>query len=261
MILFRLVCVEGPDEGKEFGISEEGATIGRAPEAGVILSDDSVSRLHAAVHITDEGVELVDLGSRNGTRVNGESVSCALLRIRDMIQLGEVRLVVKEHETQPAGGQTRSIPEGTVAAPHETDKMEPPLPSPSTDIFLRGSAALRVLAEEAARVDREYGRSGVVMRAGVVKVTCMDGPDRGKLCTPGNRHAILGTDPAADICLRTPGAAFHHAELIPAARKKLLLKDLGSKQGTFVDGKRIQETELTVGSIFQIGRSRFVVHI
>jgi len=229
---------------------------------GVALGDDSVSREHAEIRISEEGVEVVDLGSSNGTCVNGRPISGALLRIGDRIQLGDTHLLVKESEAQPTGRETRRITAKLFARePEPETEAETPIPGPSTDIFLHGSDAMRALSEEATRIDGEYGRSGVVMKAGAIKVACMEGPDRGKLCTPLARRAVLGTDPAADICLKTAGAAFHHAELIPAPGRKLILRDLGSKHGTFIDDKRIQEAELALGSVFQIGHSKFIVHL
>jgi len=260
MILFRLLCVEGPDKGKAFDITEEGATIGREGGLGVALEDDSVSREHAEIRVSEEGVEVVDLGSSNGTLLNGRSISRDPLRIGDRIQLGDTVLAAEESESRATGQETRRISSVEVDRQAETH-AEDPLRDPPTDVLAHGSEAMRALAEEADRVDREYGRSGVVMKPGAIKVTCMDGPDRGRLCTPHSRRAILGTDPAADICLSTPGAAFHHAELIPAHGKKFILKDLGSREGTFVEGKRVEQVVLKLGSVFQIGRSRFIVHI
>lgn len=69
------------------------ATIGRADSARVVLDDSSVSAHHALLRPSDGGWAIEDLGSRNGTMVNGRPIaSQAVLECGDSIQLGRVRL-------------------------------------------------------------------------------------------------------------------------------------------------------------------------
>jgi pSer/pThr/pTyr-binding forkhead associated (FHA) protein len=49
--------------------------VGRAPSADVRIDDPRVSRLHARIEMRDDGVYVEDLGSRNGTFVDGEAVA------------------------------------------------------------------------------------------------------------------------------------------------------------------------------------------
>ncbi len=70
--------------------------VGRAPEAELQLSGASVSKLHAAVDREGDAFSLVDLGSRNGTYLNGERIEApAALRSGDVIRIGgqEIRFV------------------------------------------------------------------------------------------------------------------------------------------------------------------------
>jgi hypothetical protein len=73
--------------------------IGRGPEADLQLPDTGVSRKHAELrHISDDGeerVELHDLGSTNGTRVNGQRVEAVTLTDGDRILLGTTELVYR----------------------------------------------------------------------------------------------------------------------------------------------------------------------
>jgi len=67
-------------------------TIGRRPTADIVLADSKVSRDHARIERTTSGVAIVDLGSLNGTFVNGERVSGArALRGGEEIVLGHTR--------------------------------------------------------------------------------------------------------------------------------------------------------------------------
>ena len=61
--------------GKRIPLGEAPIVIGRATDAGVQLTDTSVSRRHAEVRPSGDGFVVVDLGSTNGTRVNGAGLS------------------------------------------------------------------------------------------------------------------------------------------------------------------------------------------
>jgi ABC-type multidrug transport system ATPase subunit/ABC-type multidrug transport system permease subunit len=71
----------------------ERVTIGRDEQNDVVLADPNVSRFHAEVVAADGATELRDLGSRNGTRLNGELVSRAALRADAEIGVGPYRLI------------------------------------------------------------------------------------------------------------------------------------------------------------------------
>jgi signal transduction histidine kinase/ActR/RegA family two-component response regulator len=84
----RLSVVEGAAIGQEYNIDGT-ATIGRSPEATVMIDDPGVSRLHARIRRGTLGLfELEDLNSKNGTFVNGARVEHALLKLGDKIRLG-----------------------------------------------------------------------------------------------------------------------------------------------------------------------------
>jgi hypothetical protein len=78
-------------------ISANGAPIhiGRAPECELVLRDTRVSRRHARVTARDGVLVLTDLGSTNGTRVNGHRVSEVVLGAGDRIMLGETVLTIE----------------------------------------------------------------------------------------------------------------------------------------------------------------------
>lgn len=69
--------------------------IGRDDTAGLVLGDGSVSRLHARLRCDDSGeILLQDMGSTNGTAVNGQQVQRAVLRPGDQFEVGAVSLRV-----------------------------------------------------------------------------------------------------------------------------------------------------------------------
>lgn len=87
---FRLIERTGPNPGETFSITEDSITIGRDVTNDVVVADAEVSRQHARINRTPGGHVLEDLGSTNGTFVNGERlVAPRVLSAGDLIGLGE----------------------------------------------------------------------------------------------------------------------------------------------------------------------------
>jgi hypothetical protein len=63
-------------------------TIGRLPDCDVVLKDKGASRRHAQLRVDDDVVTLTDLGSTNGTRLNGQQVQTRVLQDGDKITVG-----------------------------------------------------------------------------------------------------------------------------------------------------------------------------
>ncbi len=79
-------------DGTRIALADAVATIGRSPDCTVHLADSSVSRRHAELRPAGDGWALVDLGSTNGTRVNGATVTERRLKDGDAISVGDVQL-------------------------------------------------------------------------------------------------------------------------------------------------------------------------
>ena len=74
-------------------VSTPSVVIGRSRDADVRLSDEGISRRHAEIRLEDGAYWLVDLGSMNGTRVNGKRVDRARLADGDAITVGSTEIV------------------------------------------------------------------------------------------------------------------------------------------------------------------------
>jgi pSer/pThr/pTyr-binding forkhead associated (FHA) protein len=83
-----LVVVRGSGAGREHPLDREKLVIGRAPGVDVQLDDSELSSQHAAVEWSGEGFRICDLGSTNGTFVNGRPVRACDLEAGDRIELG-----------------------------------------------------------------------------------------------------------------------------------------------------------------------------
>src|SRR5262249_25064877 len=113
--VYEVPVVRGPDvvvEVREPGrparripVSGAPIRIGRAPECELVLKDTRVSRRHARLHGRNGVLVLTDLGSTNGTRVNGHRVTELVLGAGDRIEIGDTSLLV---EAAPAGTGARS---------------------------------------------------------------------------------------------------------------------------------------------------------
>ena len=114
---------EGPTGSGQLDIDGE-ITIGRAPGNGLVLDDGQVSRRHAAIRPAADGVHVEDLGSYNGTYVNGERIAAAaFVGAGDTIKVGETLLTldlpVAAPPPPPAPDADASLPE-----------PPPPVPGP-----------------------------------------------------------------------------------------------------------------------------------
>jgi signal transduction histidine kinase len=88
-----LIVIKGPDEGKQFDLTDGPVGVGREASNAIRLVDTEVSRRHAEIRQVEGGYELVDKGSANGTFVNNQPVKETLLRSGDHIQVGQSILV------------------------------------------------------------------------------------------------------------------------------------------------------------------------
>jgi pSer/pThr/pTyr-binding forkhead associated (FHA) protein len=84
-----------PDGGR-VALGDEPTVIGRTPDCAIPLSDPQVSRRHAEVRRADFGFRVVDLGSTNGTQVNGVVVKEHSLADGDVISVGATSLRYQE---------------------------------------------------------------------------------------------------------------------------------------------------------------------
>jgi hypothetical protein len=80
------------DDGSRVALADGTVTIGRGADAAVRLADASVSRRHAEIRRSGDGWTVVDLGSTNGTRVNGAPVTERRLQDGDAITVGDAAL-------------------------------------------------------------------------------------------------------------------------------------------------------------------------
>lgn len=86
---------------KEVDLDKSRWNIGRRPSNDLVLDHLAVSGRHASIDMTEEGAYVLDLGSTNGTSVNGQPIKKHLLQNNDMIAVGKYQLKFTMEEDRP----------------------------------------------------------------------------------------------------------------------------------------------------------------
>ncbi len=139
----HLVITSGELEGRRIEVTEE-LVVGRE-NVDVVIDDAELSRRHFAVRPVAGGLEIEDLGSRNGTRVDGTRID-GPTRVRHggVVTVGMTMLTVEVPEAAPASGagETRAhVSQGTVAgqAPPRPQRSRPAPPPAAPAPALAGA--------------------------------------------------------------------------------------------------------------------------
>jgi predicted component of type VI protein secretion system len=115
-----LVFKEGPLAGRRVEVETE-LVVGRE-DASMTIDDEEISRRHAVIRPGNEGIEIEDLGSTNGTYVNGVRIESATRLVGgDMVKLGQSVLQVEAAR----GAATVVAPAPAAAAPPAAPSAKP----------------------------------------------------------------------------------------------------------------------------------------
>lgn len=117
---FRLVVRRGPQPNQTYDLTKDITTLGRDITNDIVINDPEVSRHHLRITRNVDGCTLEDLGSTNGTFVNGQRISGSRpLNNGDMIGLGETVTLGYERARQPGMGGEPAAPSAVPAAPQQ----------------------------------------------------------------------------------------------------------------------------------------------
>jgi hypothetical protein len=194
-----LNVIGGADRGRQYELVLPETRIGRGADQDLVLADIAVSRRHITVHAEGARFRLRDLGSGNGTLVNGQRVDTVILNDGDQIELGNT-LMRFDH-----AGSRAVIPGGPSYAPPPVDPRAaspPPAyaapPSASAPAYGGGASAPYSVPPTAAPsapyvADQGYTPSDAVPRPSSGADVSALPPLLAPLASPSVRLATLGT--------------------------------------------------------------------
>ena len=199
---------------KEVELTKERTTLGRRPYNDIVIDNLTVSGEHAVIHMTDDGVEIEDVGSTNGTYVNAKAVTRQELRNGDIVEVGKYKIRFLQEAEGENFEKTMLVKPGMVSpsmvAPRAAAAATPQAAVPLSAVIrvMSGAAAGREVA--LLKVVTTIGKPGVAV-ASITKrhqghvLAHVEGPDRPLLNgTPmgeapvslkhGDRITLAGTE-------------------------------------------------------------------
>jgi pSer/pThr/pTyr-binding forkhead associated (FHA) protein len=254
----RLVCLT---DGREYQVGAA-LVIGRDASADVVVPGNEVSRRHAQIVATEQGFVLVDT-STNGTFVNGHRIegSCVLQRA-DVIRIGadEFRFYAEAAPVAPV--DAAPSPAAPPVPPPPAPAPLPPTPEPA----VAGASTDAPTGAQHRLFNTMFGVGGVpgktpsgpvtpisVVDRPIASLLVRSGSLKGKRLTVRTPVVNIGRAEYNDLVIPEPSVSASHAKL--QRRDGIwVLSDLGSTNGTYVDGERVtDETPLGPGAAIRFG--------
>lgn len=212
-----IVCLT---DGREYALDEGALVFGREAGADVVVPSTEVSRRHAELHPTAEGVMLLDT-SVNGTFVNGARVSGQrILQHGDVVRVGTEEF--RFHSARPEEALVSSANGG-----HAEAVPEPVAPARLSDTMF-GMPAMKPSAVAEPPIEPE--------RPPLASVLFRSGPQKGERVELRVPVVNVGRAEYNDLVIADPSVSTMHAK-VQRRQGVWLLTDLGSTNGTFVDGE------------------------
>lgn len=109
----KLIVKTGQFAGREFELQPGANSVGRSPENRVAIAEPSISSFHCELNLAEIGLAVHDLGSTNGTFINGQRVAKGMIQTGDLLTLGEIDFNIE-------------LPEITIAIPEMQNLNEAP---------------------------------------------------------------------------------------------------------------------------------------
>lgn len=211
-------------EKKIYRLDQELASIGRDISNYIVVDSRTVSRKHAEIVTEKDQFFIRDLKSNNGTLLNEKKITPkekVLLRSGDVIQIEDFDLLFHI----PAAGEAKNLQEIHEAT--DSDLLE-----------------IKMVKKLLKAMDRDNAPS----------LEVLEGPKAGtRFVFEGkNQEVVVGRDPACEFQIDSEVISRKHIK-IEKRFDTLTLKDLNSKNGTYVNRQRVGEKKLQDGDIIHLG--------
>lgn len=266
----------GRNEGKEWSIDSAQTFIGRSENANVpLFGDPNIAPIHCSIQRHGKDYVLVDGGSPIGTFLNGHRIQSALLSPGSQIQVGGLVLqfLVRNQpapvrgpeayqgQAYPYGGAPQPGPApapqpGYGQAPTQMPPMTPMAPMPTMAPMGQPApgAQTQVMPGAGSMPTMAYS-SGPI--GGGYTLVAIDGPMVGHRF-PVNGPVEIGREGAGVRLTHDANASRRHAMVQPGMGN-VSVQDLGSTNGTFVNGQRVSQANAGPGDMIKIGSTTFRV--
>ncbi len=213
----------GRNEGREWTVDAAQTFIGRSENANVpLFGDPNVAPMHACIYRTPGGYRLVDGGTPIGIGVNGIRVPEAMLNNGDVVQIGSfnLRFLLKD-----ARGH---VPRPTDVARSPSPVAMPIDPTPAP----------------------------MPLQVSTHALVALDGPLVGQKFSLQGQETVAGRE-SPHIRLDFDKSASRQHCAFQVGPSGVMVRDLGSTNGTIVNGARVQEMTLRPGDTVKIGSTTF----
>jgi pSer/pThr/pTyr-binding forkhead associated (FHA) protein/tetratricopeptide (TPR) repeat protein len=228
------------DEGKTVAVPliRDEITIGRMEGNTIRLTEQNVSRKHARLTLRSGLLQIEDLGSYNGTSLNGSALSgSASLKDGDVILIGDYRLGIQEDKAAQVSGPSQTAADGSA----------PGVPTIEGTMDGQPTIPISTLVAQTAFAEPP-GRLIVLSRFMSGTEFVLDRPSH-----------VLGRTSENDIVINHKSISRHHAKIVREGGRYTML-DLESANGVRVRGVDRDRVDLQSGDIVELGevRLRFV---
>jgi ABC-type multidrug transport system ATPase subunit len=212
-----LLWAAGPNQGQKVELSKELFAIGRSPmDNDLVLNDEEISRLHAHLIRGSDGAWIVEDHSANGTFVDGQKVSRAILRLGCILSFGSNKEMSFLFTTSAA-----------VSTPEEAE-----LPHVRDTVILRDGVATASKCRLQLVVDR-YAVRDIPLQSSTLYLGSKESPDSFQVqdSSVAPTHALIEVHPDGAVTI----------------------SDMQSPGGTMVNGAPIANKRLEEGDLIQLG--------
>lgn len=249
------------DTGEEFSLTGQ-MFIGRDENCEISLEDPEVSRRHAVISVTEEGVVIADNDSTNGMEVSGRSSRRARLTHGQIVRIGETELCFLERGC--SDDPTVATPPSGVAASFVIDQGSgddtayrggyAPLSGDDAGQAPHASEPIAADPADKALMRQLIAHHGLTAAETSAVLMPLDGKKGGlqSLSDSGRPDWLLGRGNHCEVVFDEPSVSTEHARL-SYHEGVWTLEDLESRNGTRCQGRQVVRAALSPGDLIQLG--------
>jgi pSer/pThr/pTyr-binding forkhead associated (FHA) protein len=238
-LLVQVSFLSGPLRGKSQKLFKKATMIGRK-KGDIVLNDTAVSGEHAMLGFDGGRVFIRDLNSTNGTKLNGGQVWEGFVNSGDEITIGEtvMKLEIKQMAASASWADLGLKEAGPDHGP-ASQEITQPLPE------WEGQDPLAKPLPKGVKVGLQV----------------VSGLDAGTKFVVKTRGILIGRELGADLELHDLNISRKHITIEVMAADKVVVKDLRSKNGTFINDRWITVANLKNADIIRIGNTQIKVFL